>query len=88
MHNDRELSIVVPETASPARALRRVADSLGVSVSSFGSVEADTTLQDGPANSEESAVLATVRSYLKRANPAARDRFVAVVQTMVKLPSA
>ena len=87
MHDDRQPSIAVPRTASPARALRRVADALGVSVSSFGGLDADTMPMDGTADPEEAAVLATVRSYLKRANPAARDRFVTVAQTMVKLPS-
>jgi hypothetical protein len=37
---------------------------------------------------DEKALLATVDSYWKRANPAERDRFVAAVQTMVKRPSA
>jgi hypothetical protein len=78
MHHDREPSIAALRTASPSRALRRVADALGVPVSSF----------NGSADPEEAAVLATVQSYLQRASPSARDRFVAMVQTMIKLPSA
>lgn len=88
MKDDLEPSITVPRTASPARALRRVADALGVSVSSFSGLNADTMLMDGSADPEEAVVLATVQSYLKRANLTARARFVAAVQTMVKLPSA
>lgn len=88
MHDDPEPSIAVPRTASPAKALQRVADALGVSVSSFSGLDADMRSIDGPADPEEAAVLATVRSYLKRANPTARARFVAAVQTMVEFPSA
>ncbi|WP_267353576.1 hypothetical protein [Methylobacterium sp. GC_Met_3] len=88
MHDDPKPSMAVHRTASSARTLRRVADALGVPVSSFGDVAADLGPTHDPSGPEEAAVLATVRSYLKRVSPAARDRFVAAVQTMVKLPSA
>lgn len=92
MHDDPKPSMAVHRTASSARTLGRVADALGVPVSSFGDVAADVAADLGPTHDpsapEEAAVLATVRSYLKRVSPAARDRFVAAVQTMVKLPSA
>lgn len=87
MHDDPKPSMAVLQTASSAQMLRCIADALGVPVSSFDGVDADTRLRDVPAASEEAALLATIQSYLRRANPAARDRFVAAVQTMVKLPS-
>jgi len=76
------------QPASSTRALRRIASALGVPVSNFGGEDADARSLDGPVGSEEAAMLATIQSYLKRANPLARDRFVATAQSMVKLPSA
>lgn len=87
MHDDSEPSLIVPQTASSARTLRRVADTLGVPVSIFGGVESEVRPLDGVASPEEVALLATVHSYLKRANPAERDRFVAAVQMIVKFTS-
>ena len=88
MQNDLEPSPSVPQTASSERTLRRVADTLGVPVSSFGGVDTEVKPLHGPASPEEVALLSMVHSYLKRAEPTARARFVAAVHTMVKLPSA
>lgn len=88
MRHDFEPSLAVPQTASSAQTLRRIADALGVPVSSFGAVDTEGTTLHGPACPDEIALLAQVHSFLKRANPAARDRFVAAIQTMVKLPFA
>lgn len=88
MQDDLEPSLSVQQTASSDRTLRRVAETLGVPVSSFGGVDTEVTPLHGPANAEEVALLALVLAYLTRAEPTARARFVAAVQTMVKLPSA
>jgi hypothetical protein len=88
MQDDLEPSLPVQQTASSDRTLRRVADTLGVPVSSFGGGDTEVTPLHGRASPEEAALLAMVHSYLKRAEPTARARFVAAVQTMVKLPSA
>jgi len=88
MQDDLKPSLSVPQRASSDRTLRRVADLLGVPVSSFGGVDTEMTPLHGPASPEEVALLAMVHSYLKRAEPTARARFVAAVQTIVKLPTA
>ncbi|MBE7179858.1 MAG: hypothetical protein INR71_01400 [Terriglobus roseus] len=58
---------------------------LGVPVSSFGGVRADARPEDTSVGPEEVAMLETVRSYLERANPAARERFVAAVRTIIEI---
>lgn len=88
MQDDLESSPSVPQRASSDRTLQRVADTLGVPVSRFSEVDTEVTPLHGPASPEEVALLSMVHSYLKRAEPTARARFVAAVQTMVKLPSA
>lgn len=84
MHDEPKSWMADPQIGSSVRALRRVADTLGVPVSSFGSVDADARPGDVPAGPEEAAVLATIQSYLERANPMARERFVAAVQTIIE----
>ena len=83
MCDDRESCVSAPETAQSARALRRVADALGVPMSSFGGVDADETPKDDLTGPEE-AVMGMVRSYLERASPTMRERFVTAVRTIVE----
>lgn len=85
MHDEPKPSIAITRTVSSTQALRRVADALGVPVSIFGGVGANAKSKEDLADPEEEAVLATVRSYLERANPAGRERFVAAVRTIVEV---
>lgn len=67
---------------SDARTLSRIASFLGVPVSSFYEPEgfgSSTTIR---SKSEETAVLALVRTYLEAADPEARKRFATAVQAM------
>ncbi|MCJ2142334.1 hypothetical protein [Methylobacterium sp. E-066] len=83
MCDDSKPSGPETRTASFGSPLGEIARALGVPVSSFFASGAET--RDGHSP-DAAALLDLVRSYLLRASPEARTRFVARVRAMAETP--